>query len=290
MERKKTFVYREKNKDTVYYIIRVNPTIKAGVFAYYRYVLGKIQYAIEKGYVPIVDMQNYDNMYWNYGNKKNAWELFFEQPCKVGLEDIQESANIILSDWNPYENNLDYNNYGDNKLAARQAAEYIRFNSYVNDRINRAYSLIGGGIKRICGIKLRGSDYITSRPAGHAIPPEVEEAYCEVEHVLNDVWMEKYDSFFLSTEDETILSYFQDRYQNRLAYLPINRYTRNEVWYQAEKTYEERINEGIEYCIDVALLAKCNALITCRCQGAGAATLINAGKYEHIHVIERGVY
>lgn len=59
---------------------------------------------------------------------------------------------------------MDYNNYGDNKLAARQAAEYIRFNSYVNDRINRAYSLIGGGIKRICGIKLRGSDYITSRP------------------------------------------------------------------------------------------------------------------------------
>lgn len=41
-------------------------------------------------------MQNYNNIYLKDNQKYNAWELFYEQPMGVGLEDIDIEKDRII--------------------------------------------------------------------------------------------------------------------------------------------------------------------------------------------------
>mgnify|MGYP007121848652 CR=1 FL=1 len=289
---KKLFFTGGQQKDKVFYVVRIDPMREVGVFAYYRYVLGKVRYALEKEYIPVVDMQNYSNVYtgWPNTSGQNAWEFFFEQPFGISINDVRGCKNIILSSIDTYEKNMSFNDYGANKELMEQAERYIRFNESLRLRIDEKYKELFTGRGKVCGIKLRGTDYNISKLKKHAIPPDVEDVYDEIEKVINEVWHEKFDYFFLSTEDQAILEFMQNKYGNRLLYLQVERYLPDEIWYNVNKSVEERRKEGIEYCLDVALLAKCNSLIAGRCQGAGSAVLINNGQYEHLHVIDRGFF
>lgn len=290
-EKKIHFGGNEK-KDETYYVIRINPEPKVGVFAYYRYVLGKIMYALEHNYIPVVDMMNYRNMYINWPNheKNNSWELFFEQPSGIGVEDIKNCHNVVLSSLDMYERGMNYNSCSPTEALTQLANTYIRFSPKVKELIHSSYDKLLSNRGKVCGIKLRGSDYAISKFTDHAIPPTSQSAYEEIVHIVDDVWNEHFDAYFLSTEDESILNYFRERMGDNLIFLPISRYSPNEIWYNSEMSLKQRVNEGYDYCIDIALLAKCDSLITTICQGAGAASIINGKKYNHVHIITRGVY
>ena len=67
-----------KNPDKTFYVIR-SRIDTWGLIACYNHVLGHIKLALEQGYIPVVDMQNYPNTYLDPGklHQENAWELFY---------------------------------------------------------------------------------------------------------------------------------------------------------------------------------------------------------------------
>ena len=283
---------KEGDSDKIYYIIRINPEQRVGVFAYYRHVLGHIIYAIDCGYIPVVNFRDYKNMYidWPNANGTNGWEIFFEQPFGIDVEYALNCKNVILSDVRSKEDVMDYNNYTASRLEIKKIANsYIRFNDTVNEKTNAAYTELLAGKGKICGIKLRGSDYAISKFKNHAVVPEVSKAF---EDVMNAIasWDEQYDYYFLSTEDESIYEYYQSKLGEKLICMDINRYKPTQIWYESEKTTSERHQEGYDYCVDVGLLSRCDALVTTICQGAGAAVMLNNGKYENVTVLTYGVY
>ena len=103
MEKYLSFKWREKrtcngpeNPDKTFYVIRYR--FMGGIFGLMGYYIPQIQYALEKGLIPIIDLQNMPNMYLEddkFG-KENAWEYFFEQPYGFTLKDIEHSKNVIL--------------------------------------------------------------------------------------------------------------------------------------------------------------------------------------------------
>lgn len=81
--------------DKIFYVIGVD-YVTQGLLAIVKNVLIHIEYALEKGYVPIVDMKNFSSQF-EKEHSENAWELFFQQPMGYGLNDITNAKRIILS-------------------------------------------------------------------------------------------------------------------------------------------------------------------------------------------------
>ena len=93
-----------------YYILRY-PDMHIGIVGIAMQFLPLIPYALSKGMIPVVDMQNYSSAYLDdekFG-KENAWEYYFEQPLRIGLEEAYNGSNVVLSeviDYLHYKNNI----------------------------------------------------------------------------------------------------------------------------------------------------------------------------------------
>ena len=69
-----------------------------GLFVFYNYYLGCIVFFINKGYVPIVDLLSFPNIFNRFNiNKlnKNPWEFFFNQPYGYTLEDVKKNSKHL---------------------------------------------------------------------------------------------------------------------------------------------------------------------------------------------------
>ena len=77
-----------EHPDKTFYLISYDYDTQ-GLFAIVKSVLSHVMYALDKGWIPVVDLKNYKCQYQQEG--ENAWELFFEQPEGYSLEDIKKS-------------------------------------------------------------------------------------------------------------------------------------------------------------------------------------------------------
>lgn len=87
-----------KNADKTFYVIGWNDEA-GGLFWLVNKVCMHIAYALDYGYIPVVDLKNYTTQYTEKeGDKrKNVWEMFFKQPAGYGLEDVIGSKNVIIN-------------------------------------------------------------------------------------------------------------------------------------------------------------------------------------------------
>ncbi len=93
--------YGMLNKDKTFYVIYSAWPQSWGLATTVSIVLNNIKYAIERGWIPVVDLkrcflpsiQNEENQ-----GKENAWEYYFEQPVPgYSLEDVYQSRHVILA-------------------------------------------------------------------------------------------------------------------------------------------------------------------------------------------------
>ena len=91
---KERIVRYRKGRRTIY-IIRIDFPM-AGLFAIAKSVLCHIEYALDNGWIPVVDLRNSINQF-RKNEGENPWELFFAQPMTTGLDDISSEDNIIIS-------------------------------------------------------------------------------------------------------------------------------------------------------------------------------------------------
>ena len=102
-------------------------------------------------------MKNYKTLY-SGNNKENVWELFYEQPGLVSLDEVYHSKNVILGGIWAAERG--YSRFKDPELKLRYcqvACKYIRpiseFEKIINDEMLRVFGREGGEQKeniRVC--------------------------------------------------------------------------------------------------------------------------------------------
>lgn len=286
-----SFSFGEENKNITFYIIR--PTYSIGLFACSGRAIAEFAYAEEHKWIPIVDMQNYPNMYLPTKNlyKENSWEYFFKQVSNYSLKEVYSSKNVVFGDVRNARRMENWLKGGDiykNKLWNK----VIKLKDNLQDELEEEYHRLvkGSNGQKILGVLLRGTDYVNLQPENHAIQPSSSEMIKIAAAKLKE-WDCKY--IYLSTEDATILREFQKFFGTRLLFTNQVRYENTGNRFLASiKTdrNNDEVKRGKEYLISIMLLSRCNNLITSICGGGNVVKMINGNKYENCITINKGIY
>lgn len=293
------------DKIKVFYIISKKDSPGAGLFAFVTAFFAQIIYALAKGMIPVIDMQNHPSSYLEEGElgKVNAWEKFFKQPCGYGLDDIS-GEKVIYSfgaAWQtvlPITNQIKDYDLLLNKHLDLWAAMYSSFFS-VNDAaaqyIEQEYRTLFKPGMRVIGVHFRGTDYTQGRPAGFPVQPSSDDVIEKVSSMM-PVW--KCDYVFVATEERKTISAFEAAFPGRVLTSACRYYDEADDVDFSEKFNSsvrfDRANDvylkGLEYLTAVILLSRCNCAVLGVCGGSMAALFVNGGKYERTHIFDLGFY
>ena len=286
-------IYGFKNKEKTFYVICPYGSTQ-GLMSIHNYVLWKIRYAIEKGYIPVVDYKNFSNAYLESDlvGKVNAWEYYFCQPTQYGLEDIKHSRNVIICDkYLP----AGYSGMEDESeiLQFHEIINtYCKLNDKTEQKVKEVTDTLFPKNKKILGVLGRGTDYTSLQPSKHAKVPDIELLVKTVEEKMEQ-WG-GYDYIFLATEDREIYDTLKSRFGDKLLAYDVPRFESDTKDKKLAELGFERENDrylrGEEYLITIYLLAQCDSIITPVVGGGLAAVRINGGKYTHQFVFHLGEY
>ena len=263
--------YGDKNPDKIFYICK-RDLPREGLMSYTNNFLGHIVYAVEQGYIPVVDMKNFKNTYLEPEDigKKNAWELFYKQPTEFSLEEAYESQNVIISNGQPSPFRLVDEDSNMLEEWHEYWHKYIHFTEETENIINQEYKKIINKEDVVLGVNIRGTDYVSLQQPGLPIQPKVEELMIEARK-----WMEKYkcNKIFLCCEDQLIVDQFRSEFKNKLVTNERKFYRKTTGDEPVTDITFERANDrylrGIEYLTTIGILSKCDYLLG----GLSGATL-----------------
>lgn len=271
-----------------------------GLFAYYVTMLARIEYALRHQMIPVIDMKNYANTFHreNEVGKINTWELFFEQPCKVSLEEALSSgkARYVWNDIPSYHPNdsLDFL-YNDEIVSYYHsvAEKYIQFQPTVMKVLKDKEKEIFGKEEfnkreRILGVLARGTDYTGLRPYFNPIQPDLEQIIRKIDEYCRRFSCEK---IYVATEDADILARLIEIYGDRLLYTDQKRIGKIATYLYENQEFIDRdpYERGIEYLTSIYLLSRCNGLIAGRTTGT-VGVCVMAENYEFKYIFSLGRY
>ena len=278
-----------------YYIIR-RKWVLTGIFSNFVSAAAHIRYALFNGWIPVVDMQNYPNHLLGeekFG-KENAWEYYFEQPLRIGLEEAYNGENIIVC-----KNDRGYpkvDQFVENSISLAEwrmlvKMGLLKIKPELMEEILAMRAKLFAPTDRVLGAYLRGTDYAANKPKWHLIPPPPE--------YFRDVMLQKVrewrcNKIFLSTEDKSIIQFFKDTFGDGFGSFCVT-IDREYLDYKpgqginAARTNRENgryLNEK-EYITEVVILSKCNCLLSAQCNGMIGAMML-AEHFENTYTFNLG--
>ena len=252
-----------------------------GLFSFYIYFLGCANIYINKGYIPIIDLKSYPNMYNNFSssyNYTNPWEYFYEQPYGYTLELVlNKTTNIQYFDCKGEDNRPSETQIFYNKILINYwhilAINFLPIKRELIIKSNIIWKELFKDSNNVLGVKIRGTDYISVKPKYHPISPTVENAIMDVKN-MNTKY--KYDYIFFASEDEKIKEKFIKEFKDNIKYLNpdirINYDYNSKKFFTAQKDVIGNIDYAQNYIINIYILTKCIDIVMTR--GSGAAGII----------------
>lgn len=294
---------KAKEDKKIFYIIGQRNS-KVGMYGYINCFLPHIAYAVSKGLIPVIDMQNYDNIYLAKDKGTyNAWESFYEQPMGVGLEDLKNGQVIKCPDelwyrWAPNSCPM----MSDKEIAMWGTIynRYIRYNKISGQYVENEQKNILKNPSNTLGVIYRGSTYSRGHAIGHPIQPTMKMLAEKIEEILaqNNI-----DKIYLASDEKSVVDYMNKKFPKKVL---INK----RVYYDEVKDVDyskynidgtditgdlfDRENNqyliGIEYISSMNIVSKCNYLIAGACGGTTAVLYMNNMKYKDRYVFDLGKY
>jgi hypothetical protein len=286
--------------DKTFYIIGTDEGW-CGLFAIIAHQLTHIAYAVERGYAPIVDLQNFNNQYLGKKEKfkENAWEYFFQQPLGYGLNDINKAQNVIQSVFYPdppdkkYRISYATTIYDTDAIAYWREIfqKYVRFNQSTENFIQSKYNELLKNKERVLGVLCRGTDYTTLKPHNHPIQPEPIEVIERTKKAMEE-W--NCDYIYLATEDADIYDLFVKHFADKLILDDANRWRTTDL--SNGKSIAdlfsdklEKYNDGVKYLSQIYLLSQCTCFIAGSTRGSLGVLLMSNG-FEKYYIYNLGAY
>ena len=312
-EKKKS--YGDKNPDITFYVIRPYYFLEPNALIYrnvanlltqYYYVLQKLSYATEHGYVPVIDWERYGKLPhaedYPINGTSNSWEYYWTQPSDYSLEEVYQSKNVILSTQNigqfGYIPNCamtpPFNTYA--KKLVNECPKYLT-NVHLNDTtqayVDKAYNDLFPESGRVLGVVVRGSSYGNTGTPYHSHPMQVSmgELMKTVHRCMEEWELEK---VFFVNEMQELVETMKEEFDDKLIVLPRMRdtferpadgITKNPMYYDGN-----RYQTNLDYVTEVALLARCTSIIGSMSSGMRTALIWNNNEFEHVHVFEKGLW
>lgn len=278
-------------KDKVFFIIRYG-LARVGLFTAYNVFAGYIKYAIDNGYIPVIDMQNYPNIYLTdeeYGNI-NAWDYYFEQPCGYCLKDAYSASNIIMSDLGlihsipVFSEEFVSNQRGQLDMWRRLSHTYMNILPKIKKEIIDSFNQLRGD-SRVLGVYCRGTDYVKRQYPGHPVQPDPKQVLEDTKRIIRD---QKCDKVFLGTEDKDIADLFKKEFGDK--YITNSRefieYRGGATCLTKVDRENDRYLQGKEYLTTMVMCALCDCILTSRAGGSLGFYMITDGwDYEKVYFL-----
>lgn len=285
---------RKKHK---YYIIRFEDRMHCGWTVWERVVLFNSIYAIDHGYIPVVDMQSKKNIYLENDEVGivNAWDKYYLQPVEgVSLTQALQSGDYILG--NESQEWFDYIRIRKRKLKSneylrRQYQLYIKYNDKTERRLSTFYNNMLKKANRnmnvrLLGVCLRGRDY---RQFGHAINPIISEIKPDIDRALQD---HKFDGIFVATEDESIMKDITEQFPSEmiLSYKAGELSNTNGYIGDIIRVTKSADEAAIDYLMVLYSLNRCFGLIGGVCGATIVAQYKRDCQYDYLKIYDFNMY
>lgn len=288
--------YGELNPDKTFYVIRLFPP-GTGWLANYIYVLGYMKYAYEKGWIPVVDMENYGTLYQEseaVHGTRNVWEYWFLQPDELGtgkrysLEEVYKSKNVILAN----ASKECYVASMDREVLQWQyeMAQHVPFNEHTQRYIEKQLESIPID-RAIIGVPTRGSEQ-KKRVIGHHIPATVNDLIPLLRKYIVQWGDDRGNArIFVKAEENEAIDMLREVFPD-IIYTEGTRITNYDGKAPASNanTQSSRYQSILEYMTDIYILSKCDGLIGSFNNGFYTAILWNNNMYKHIEIVDKGIY
>ena len=278
-----------------YYIIRRRAPW-AGFYANYLYVAGHVVYAQKKGYIPVVDMQNYPTLYNEndvFKGTMNSWEYYFEQPGGVNLETALQSKNYILSDYSTMREYIPYKDGPSYFEIDWKKAENIV--SVIKNDLAPKKEIIDSAVsfwnekcigKTVLGVHYRGTDK-KQHVKNHFLSATLTNYLKSVEQCMDEY---NPDIILLCTDDEEAINVFNNKYSGKVIFSNAFRAAEGDTeGIHLKKGVVRKHHNyllGKEVIIDVTLLSYCDYFVFSHSNVATAAMFTNDRHYKKIYFVE----
>lgn len=281
-KRERKFQYGDENPDKTFYVIGYDYDTQ-GLFAIVKSVLSHIMYAVDKGWIPIVDLKNHTCQYSQRG--ENAWEMFFEQPCGYTLKDISKSKNVIKSyygmyPYNKYDFYVDILDFPEKyKSIAEAYKKYIK-PTFKNLKVMQGVMRKLDIDEHTLGVLCRGTDYTARKPHNHPRQPEPNDV---VGDAMKFMSQNHYTKLFLATEDQKVLDMFKETFGTQLRYIDQSRLnlSANQQFLSEVKTdAKTKLQMALDYYTALYALAHCPSILAGRTAGTLGAVFMSDGFYK----------
>lgn len=267
-----------------------------GLFSFYIVNLGCIHKFLLEGFIPIIDIKSFPNALNGFNiTKQNYWELFFKQPFGYTLEFVlKNEKNIIYVQCQDCNPRPDFFSMLFNEPKRRFwhdfSNNYMPIKNYLINLSNKIIQRLFNKSKNILGVLTRGTDYISKKPKGHPIQPNIID-------VINDVKkLDKqynYDYIFFSTEDDLIRDKFTIIFKSKVKQIK----QKFNINYDYNKKNYLNNNENIKgnteyskiYLLNIIILSKCLDIIASRCSGTAGIFVLTNG-FRNMKIYDLGVY
>lgn len=272
-----------------YYIIRREPP-GAGFFSNFLYVVGQMEYALDKNYIPVVDMENYKTLYNEeqmIEGTNNAWEYYFSQPGQMSLAEAYASGNYILSNYIIYEKYMPCKDAGkfevDQKLLMRIAVDIEKYIHIKKDILNRVEKFVGEKFTgNVLGVHIRQTDSKVFNP-GHKIGASLQDYLKAVQTIVEERTV---DTIFVATDENGVLEILRERYGSKVISTDAFRGEKGttEGIHLKEDNEKRRGSHkyrlGEEVLEDMLLLSKADYFVFGRSNVAATAMIFNNNQYK----------
>ncbi len=264
-------------------ILRRTNCEPCGLFSYYIVHLGCIINYLKHGYIPILEVASFSNIFTgNNKPKDNPWEEFFNQPCGYTLNEVVKMKDVKFFECEcvcdmPDEKTI-YSNTIMLNYHHKIQEKYMSIKNNIYKEVEKIWQNLFGNSTNVLGIFIRGTDYISIEPSGHSRQPSTKR-------LINDVIKmnkkNKYDFIFLGTEDNKIRNLFIKIFGKKLKYL----IPKDKIFYNYDTgnylTYNKNVfgnmNFSKIYLLSVIILSKCIDIISSRTSGAAGVFIISNG-------------
>lgn len=281
----------EKNKK--YLIIRPQ-SVTEGLLSSYYSVLAWVIWAQKNRCIPYVDFNSKDCQYYVercINNTHNAWEYYFQQPQKnLTLDQVMKKKNVIISGWtltkkiSPINKNLASVR---NEYMLSMTRDRMCVQPYIKNIVDM-YSKENFNGKQVLGVFIRGTDYVSLRPSGHPIQPDISDVIKKIREYL---MLYNIDKIFVVTEDKEYYLKIRNSFENMVftrGYEFAENYKANE--YISDSFQDDPYERGLNYLIKTILLTRCNYLISSITNGSLFMYGMKEGEFEDSYWFDLGLY
>lgn len=281
--------------DKTYYVIRCNLP-ECGLFAIFMYVLDHVAFAVDNGYIPVLDIEQYECLYKEdqpVNGVRNPWNYYFKELMPFDSKIIAKCKNVIYSPikFLHYKAIYYYREKERNVLPGKERLQelkclvdtYFPFTEDLNGKLKKDSEVLNR-FNRLLGIHVRGTDMYTEGKQ-HPIPTGDTKDFSIIDGLLQK---HNLDGIFLCTDTNSTVELFKEHYGEKLITTAAVRQTddskggiHKDGSLGGGREFH-RYQLGLEVITDMYLLSQCNVLLCGPSNVPFTALIYNGGEYDEV--------